>query len=66
MAITLKKVTEKRIASGEWYAEWAIEGYEEFAVHGMSFTAQADILPYEPSAQAALLEVLRSCFGIEP
>lgn len=66
MAITLKKITEKRIPSGEWYAEWALEGYEDYAVHGMSFAAQADILPYEPSAEAALVEVLRSCHGIEP
>jgi len=66
MASVLKKITEKRLLSMEWYAEWALEGYEEFAVHGMSFTSQGDIPAYEPAAQAALEEVLRDLFGITP
>ena len=66
MASTLKKITQKRLPSGEWYAEWALEGYEDFALHGMSVPDQADISSYEPQAQAALEEVLLSCFGLTP
>ncbi len=66
MASILKKITEKRIPSGEWYAEWALEGYEDYAVHGMSFATQAEVAPYGPTAQAALEEVLLSAFGITP
>lgn len=66
MAATITKITEKRLPSGEWYAEWALSGYEDFAIHGMSFSNQADILPYEPTAFFALVEVMRSCHGVEP
>lgn len=56
----------KRLPSGEWYAEWTLEGYQDFAVHGMSFTDQSEIAAYETTAHAALVEVMRSCFYIDP